>query len=264
LVVENVVGAGGSIGIGRAVRADPDGYTLVLGNWNTHVSAGAIYRVRYDVLKDLEPIARLPVSRLWLVGSKALPARDAVELIVWLKAASSGATAAIVGAGSAAHLCAIDIEKKTGAHLRLVSYHGGPSAYHDLVGGHIDLMCAEVSATLPYVREGKLKAYAVFAKERWPLVPDIPSLNEVGVPGPYMAFWHGLWAPRGTPADIVDKLNAAVDDALRDPVVGARIAALGQELPSPEERTPEALGRYHKAEVERWWPIIKEVGIKAD
>jgi tripartite-type tricarboxylate transporter receptor subunit TctC len=264
VVIENVAGAGGSIGVARVARALPDGYTLSLGNWNSHVSTEAIYPVQYDVLKDFEPVSRLPASRLWLVGRIGLPARDATELITWLRANPDKASGATAGAGSAAHLCGIYFQDKTGTRFQFVPYRGGAPAYQDLVAGHVDLMCADASATLPLVRGGKIKAYAVMANTRWSAAPDIPTMDEVGVPGLYISFWHGLWAPRGTPKDVIAKLNAAVVEALADPAVSQRLADLGQDIPPRDQLTSEALGAYHKAEIEKWWPIIKAAGIKAE
>jgi tripartite-type tricarboxylate transporter receptor subunit TctC len=264
LVVEHVAGAGGSIGVARVARALPDGYTLSIGNWNSHVSSQAIYPVEYDLLKDLEPVSRLPVSRLWLVGSAALPAKDAAQLLGWLRSNPDKASAATAGAGSAAHLCGIYFQSKTGTRFQLVHYRGGAPAYQDLMAGHVDLMCAEASATLPHVRSGKIKAYAVLADTRWRLAPDIPTLDEVGVPGLYISFWHGLWVPKGTPKDVIAKLNAAVAEALADPTVSQRVTELGQDIPPPDQQTPEALRAYHKAEIEKWWPIIKAAGVKVD
>jgi len=264
VVIENVTGAAGSIGVARVARAMPDGYTLSLGSWNTHVSTEAIYPVQYNVLKDFEPVSRLAFSRLWLVGRIGLPARDAAELITWLKANPDKASAATVGAGSAAHLCGIHFQDKIGTRLLFVPYRGGAPAYQSLVGGQTDLMCAETSATLPLVRGGKIKAYAVMATTRWSAAPDIPTMDEVGVPGLYISFWHGLWAPRGTPKDVIAKLNAAVVEALADPTVSQRLADIGQDIPPRDQQTPEALGAYHRAEIEKWWPIIKAAGIKVE
>ena len=264
LIVEFVAGAGGSIGVARVARAAPDGYVLSLGNWNSHVSSQAIYPVQYDLLKDFEPISRLPVSRLWLVGRIGLPAKDAAELMTWLKANPDKASVATAGAGSAAHLCGVDLQRKTGTRFQFVHYRGGAPAYQDLMAGHVDLMCAEASATLPQVRGGKIIAYAVLADTRWSLAPNIPTLDEAGVPGLYISFWHGLWVPKGTPKEVIAKLNAAVVDAQVDPAVTRRFADLGQDIPPREQQTPEALRAYQKAEIEKWWPIIKAAGVKAD
>jgi tripartite-type tricarboxylate transporter receptor subunit TctC len=264
LVVENVTGAGGNIAVARVARATPDGYTLSIGNWNSHVSTQAIYPVQFDVLKDFEPISRLPFTRLWIVGKTGLPAQDARELIAWLKANPNKASAATVGTGSAAHLCGIHFQNNTGTRFQFVPYRGGPPAIQDLMAGHVDLMCADASTTLPYVRGGKIKAYAMLASTRWSAAPDTPTMDEAGVPGLYISFWHGLWAPRGTPKDIIAKLNAAVVEALADPAVSQRLTDLGYEIPPRDQQTPGSLGAHHKAETEKWWPIIKAAGIKME
>jgi tripartite-type tricarboxylate transporter receptor subunit TctC len=264
IIIENVAGAGGSIAIARVARAAPDGYMLILGNWSSHVGSPAIYLIQYDVLKDFEPVSPLPVSRLWMVGRVGLPAENAAELIAWLKANPDKASAATVGVGSGAHLCGIYFQDKIGTRFLFVPYRGGAPAYQSLVGGQTDLMCAEASATLPFVRGGKIKAYAVMANTRWSAAPDIPTMDEVGVSGLYISFWHGLWVPKGTPKDVITRLNAAVVEALADPTVSQRLADLGQDIPPRDQQTPEAFGAYHKAEIEKWWPIIKAAGIKAE
>ena len=264
LIVENVTGAGATIGVGRAVQAAADGYTLILGNWTSHVGAPALYPVQWNVLTDLEPVARLSVSSLMIVGKTALPANNAKELIAWLKDNPDKASAASVGAGSGAHICGLYFQDKTGTRFQFVPYRGGAPAMQDLVAGQIDLMCAEASQTLSHVRAGKMKAFAVMSKTRFPALPDVPTMEEVGVSGMDISFWHGLWAPKGTPRHIVAKLNDAVVTAFADAGVRQRIADLGQAIPPREQLTPEALAAFHKAEVDKWWPIIKAANIKVE
>ena len=264
LIVENVTGAGATIGVGRAVQAAADGHTLILGNWTSHVGAPALYPVQWNVLTDLEPVARLSVSSLMIVGKTALPANNAKELIAWLKDNPDKASAASVGAGSGAHICGLYFQDKTGTRFQFVPYRGGAPAMQDLVAGQIDLMCAEASQTLSHVRAGKMKAFAVMSKTRFPALPDVPTMEEVGVSGMDISFWHGLWAPKGTPRHIVAKLNDAVVTAFEDAGVRQRIADLGQAIPPREQLTPEALAAFHKAEVDKWWPIIKAANIKVE
>ena len=264
VVVENVAGAGGAIGTARVARAAPDGYTLGVGNWNSRVSAGVVYPAQYDALRDFEPIALLTNAPIWIVARHALPATSASELIAWLKANPGKATAGFVGAGTASHLCGIHFQNTTGTRFQFAPYRSGAPAYSDLVAGHIDLMCAEGSATVPHVRSGKLKAYAVLAKARWSGAPDVPSVDEVGLPGLYMSFWQGLWAPGGTPKDVVARINSVVIDTFSDPAVRQRLTDQGLEIPARELQTPEGFGAFHRAEIERWWPIIKAANIKPD
>jgi tripartite-type tricarboxylate transporter receptor subunit TctC len=264
IIIENVAGANGTIATARVVRAAPDGYTLILGNWNSHVGASAVYSVQYDILKDLEPVSLVTISRLWLVGKAGLPPNDVAELIAWLKANPNKAAAATVGVGSAAHVCGIHFQTITGTQFQFVFYRGGAPAYQDLIAGHVDLMCAEASATLPFLRSGKLKAYGVVAKTRWSAAPEVPTMDEVGVPGLYIPWLQGLWVPKGTPKDIIAKLNGSIVDALADPATSHRLIELGLEVAPPEQRTPAALGAYQKAETEKWWPIIKAANIKAE
>jgi tripartite-type tricarboxylate transporter receptor subunit TctC len=263
-IVENVTGAGATIGVGRAVQAGPDGHTLIVGNWTSHVGAPALYPVQWNVLTDLEPVARLSVSSLMIVGKTALPANNAQELIAWLKENPDKASGASVGAGSGAHICGLYFQQQTGTRFQFVPYRGGAPAMQDLVAGQIDLMCAEASQTLPHVRGGKMKAFAVMSKTRFPALPDVPTMEEVGVSGVEISFWHGLWAPKGTPRNVVARLNDAVVAAFADPGVRKRISDLGQAIPPREQLAPEALGAHHKAEIEKWWPIIKAANVKVE
>jgi tripartite-type tricarboxylate transporter receptor subunit TctC len=264
LIIENIGGANGTIGTARVARAASDGYTLILGNWNSQMAASAFYPVQYDVVKDFEPISLVTISRLWLIGKITFPPKDAAELIAWLKANPNRASAASVGTGSAAHVCGIHFQTITGTQFQFVFYRGGGPAYQDLVAGHVDLMCAEASATLPLLRDGKIKAYGVMAKARWFAAPNVPTMDEVGVSGLYIPWWQGLWAPKGTPNDVVAKLNGAVVKALIDPTVSRLLSDLGLEVPSDEQRTPEAIRAFHRTEIEKWWPIIKAANIKVE
>jgi len=264
ILVENVTGAGGTIGLVRAARAAPDGYTVILGNWTSHVGTPALYPIQQDVLKDFEPVARLPISRLWLTGKTGLPANDAAELVAWLKANPHKASFGTVGAGSAVHICGIYLQNSTGTQFQFVPYRGAAPAYQDQIAGNIDLTCMDASAGLGYHRSGRIKAYAVAGNGRWSPAPEVPTLSEAGVAGLDLTFWNGLWAPKGTPKEAVAKLNHAVADAFADARMQQRIGDLGMEIPPRDQQTPEALGAYHRAETEKWWPIIKAAGIKLE
>ena len=262
VIIENVGGAGGTIGTTRVARSAPDGYTVGFGQWSSHVGAGALYPLTFDLLKDLAPIARLTLARLWIIGRSDLPAKDLRELIAWLKASPGKATAGSIGAGSGTQLCFIDFQNNTGTSFQLVPYRGAAPIMQDLLAGQIDLTCPEAGQTLALYRAGKIKAYAVMGTTRWFAAPDVPSTDEAGAPGLHMTFWYGLWAPAGTPRDAVARLNAAVVAAFADPAVRARLTEQGHDILPRDQLTPEALGAHHKAEVEKWWPIIKAAGIK--
>jgi tripartite-type tricarboxylate transporter receptor subunit TctC len=263
IIIEDVNGASGSVGLGRVARAAPDGYTLSIGHWGTHVVIGATMNLSFDVLNDFEPVALLADTPIWLVARKDLPQKDLRELISWLKQNPGKALAGAVGVGGPADLNETYFENVTGTKFQLVPYLGGAPLNQDLLAGRIDFTLGMAASTYPFVRSGQLKAYAVMAKSRWWAAPEVPTMDEAGVPGLYASFWHGLWAPKRTPEAIIARLNSAVRSALADPTVQKGYADQGEAIPPADQQTPEALGRLQKAEIEKWWPIIKAAGIKA-
>ncbi len=263
LIIENLGGAGGSIAITRVARATPDGYTLCIGNWTSHVGAPVIYPIQFDILQDMEPVSLLPIAPLSIAAHRAVPASNLHELIAWLKANPDKATAGTVGSGSPSHISSIYFQNVTGTRIQLVPYRGGAPATQDLISGQIDLRIGgEASVTLPYLRSGQIKVFAVLGKTRWSAAPDIPTIDEAGITGLNMSLWFGLWAPKSSPNEVIAKLNAAVVDTLADPAVRERFAKLGQDIPPRDQQTPYGLHAHHKAEIEKWWPVIKAANIK--
>ena len=264
IVIDNVSGAGGSIGVGRAVRAPPDGYTVSAGNWSTHVANGAIYPLPYDLRTDFEPVSLLPYEPNMIIARKDFPANTLAEMIAWLKQNPGKASAGTSGLGGPSYMAAVFFQMRTGTKFALVPYRGAGPALLDLVAGQLDIMSTAPSIALPHIRDGAIKTYAVLAKDRMATAPDIPTSDEAGLPEFYFSVWAGLWVPKGTPRDIIDRLTAGLRDALADPVIRQRLAALAIESPPPGELGPETLGALHKAEIEKWWPIIRAAGLKGE
>jgi tripartite-type tricarboxylate transporter receptor subunit TctC len=262
VVVENISGASGTIGSGRVARAEPDGYTLLLGQWSSNVGAGALYTLPYHVLNDFEPIAMVTTSALWIMGRNGLPPKDLKELIGWLKANPGKATVGTVGAGSAAHVCMVYLEQATGTKVQYVPYRGAAPVMQDLIAEQVDLTCLEAGQALGNYRGGKFKVYAIMGQSHFAPVPEVPTVDEAGTPGLHFPFWHALWAPKGTPKPVTAKLNAAIVAALANLTVQKRFSDLGMEIPPRELQTPDGLGTMHQAELDKWWPMIKAAGIQ--
>ena len=264
LLVENVTGAGGSIGVGRAVRSPPDGYTISFGHLGTHVANGTIYKLGYDLVTDLEPVVLLPSNPMIIVSKNAVPAKSLQELLAWLKARPAPATAGTAGAGSGSHIAGLYFENVSGIKLQYVPYRGTGPAMNDLVAGQIDLIVDQISNSISQVRAGNIRAYAVTSDKRLESAPDVPTTDEAGLPGFHMTLWSGLWVPKGTPKEIVTKLNAAAVDALNDPAVRKQLENLGLQMPPKDQLAPEALGAWQKAEIEKWWPMLKAANVKVE
>jgi tripartite-type tricarboxylate transporter receptor subunit TctC len=262
IIIENQGAAAGTVAVGRVARATPDGYTISVGQYGNFVLNGAIYSLSYDLLNDFEPVALLASNPQIIVSKNAVPATDLKSLIAWLKANPDKAAQGTAGAGSPAHISGIYFQNTTGTRFQFVPYRGAAPAMKDLLAGQIDLLLDQASNALPQVKAGRIRAYAVTTKKRLAAAPDIPTFDEAGLPGFYVSVWHGLWAPKATPKDVIAKLNVSVANALADPTVRTRLAEIGQDIPERVQQTPEALRAYQKAEAEKWWPIIKSAGIK--
>ena len=264
VLVENVTGAGGSIGVGRAVRSPPDGYIISFGHLGTHVANGAIYKLNYDLVDDLEPVVLLPSNPMIIVSKTAVPAKSLSELLTWLRSQPGPPTAGTAGAGSGSHIAGLYFENVTGIKLQFVPYRGTAPALNDLVAGQIDLMIDQTSNSINQVRAGTIRAYAVTDDKRVDSAPDIPTTDEAGLAGFHMTLWSGLWVPKRTPKEIVAKLNAAAVEALHDPGVRKQLENLGLQIPAEDRLAPQALGAWQKAEIAKWWPMIKAADVKVE
>jgi tripartite-type tricarboxylate transporter receptor subunit TctC len=263
VVAENTAGAGGTIAVSRVARAAPDGYTIFIGHNGPMVLAPAMQSLQVDVLTDLEPLAMVATNPQIIVSHPSVPAKDLKELVAWAKANGDKVSAGTGGPGTPAHVSVVYFANTIGAPVQPIHYKGSGPAMQDAIAGHIQLGFEQALNALPHIRANKLRPYAVTAKTRLATAPEIPTVDEAGLPGFYMSIWHAYWVPKGTPRDVVAKLNAAIREAVADPAVRKRLEDLGQEIPAVEQQTPEALRAFHKAEVDKWWPLIKSAGIKA-
>jgi tripartite-type tricarboxylate transporter receptor subunit TctC len=263
IVVENTGGAGGTIGEGRISRATPDGYTIGIGQWGTNVATGAIYKLPYDLMKDFEPIGLIATQPFFIVARKTMPANNLKELIAYLRANGDKVNEGNSGVGSPSHVSGILFQKAVGVPLTMVPYRGAGDSTAALLAGQIDVMLNTPAISVAQMKAGQIKVYAVTSKNRIAMAPDVPTTDEAGLPGFYFTFWHALWAPKGTPKEIVGKLNGALRTALANPSTRKKLIDLAQEIFPPDEQSPEALRKFQQAEIDKWWPIIKEAGIKA-
>ncbi len=264
IIIENVGGASGTIGTGRVVRADPDGYTIGIGGVNHYVVNASVYPLNYDTLKDFEPISLLANGPMLIMSRNSVPAKNLAELITWLKANPDTVTFGTGGLASPPHISGLSLQTVTGNKFQFVPFRGSAPALQQVLGGQLDIIIDQASAALSVAKSGNVRAYAVTAKQRLASAPDIPTVDEAGLPGFHVSIWQAVWAPKGTPKDVIVKLNAAIAGALADPAVQKRLAEIGQELPTKEQTTPEGFGAFHKAEMEKWTPIIKAANIKPE
>jgi tripartite-type tricarboxylate transporter receptor subunit TctC len=262
VVVENVTGAGGNIGVSRVVRAAPDGYMVSIGHIGPHVINGAMYRLEYDLLKDLAPVGMFVTNPQVIISNNALPSKDLKALIEYAR--NTPISIATGGAGTPSHISGVYFQNLTGGKAQIIHYRGGAPASADVMAGHVDLFFDQAANALPYIRSNKVRGYAVTQSARLAVASDIPTVDEAGMPAYYMAVWHAMWVPRATPAAVVARLNSAMVDAAADDTVRKRLMDIGQDILPRDQQTPEALAAHQKAEIEKWWPIVKSAGIRAD
>jgi len=262
LVVEYVTGAAGSVGTGRVARAAPDGYTIVCGHFGTHATNGVVYQLNYDLVKDFAPISLLPRNPYLFVVRKNFPADNLKAFMGYVKANPEKVQMGHPGVSTAPHLAALQLQAMAGGRMNYIPYRGAAPAMTDMIAGQIDLMVDQVQNSVGHVRQGNIRALAIASPRRNAQVADVPTVDEAGAPGLHMSLWYGFWAPAGTPKPIIEKLNAAVVDALGDPTVRERLTGLGMEIPPREQQTPEALLAQQQADIEKWTPIIRAAGIR--
>jgi tripartite-type tricarboxylate transporter receptor subunit TctC len=263
IVVENFSGAGGTIGVGRVAHAAPDGYTILVGQWGTNIASGAIYKLNFDVLSDLEPVGLIATQPFLIVSRGSLAANNLKELIAWIKANPGKATEGNSGVGSPSHVSGILFQKAINSPMQMIPYRGAGESTQAIVSGQIDVLLNTPAVSMEQLKAGQIKVFAVTAKTRLATAPDVPTTDEAGLPGFYFSFWHAVWVPKGTPKPIVAKLNAALKTTLADPATRQKLIGLAQEIYPPEQQTPEALDKFEHEEAAKWWPIIKEAGITA-
>jgi tripartite-type tricarboxylate transporter receptor subunit TctC len=264
IVVENTSGAGGTIGVNRVVRATPDGYTMLIGQWGTNVATGAIYNLKFDLLMDLQPIGLIATQPFLIVSRGSMPANNLKELIAWIRANPDKATQGNSGIGSPSHVSGILFQKAINSPIQMIPYRGAGESTQAIVSGQIDLLLNTPAVSMAQMKAGQVKVFAVAAKRRLAIAPDIPTTDEAGLPGFYFTFWHAFWVPKGTPKDVVAKLNAALRTTLADTEIRAKLTALAQDIFPPDEQSPEALTKFQGEEIEKWWPIIKTANIKVE
>jgi tripartite-type tricarboxylate transporter receptor subunit TctC len=264
VVVENTPGAGGATGVIRVARAAPDGYTIQIGQWGTNVAAGVVHNLPIDLLKDLEPVGLIATQPSLVVGRKDLPANNLKELIAWLKANPGKASVGNSGIGSPSHVFGAFFQNTIGAKFEFIPYRSAGESQKDLIAGNVDLIVDTPSTSGQNVKNGLIKAFVLAGKDRTPVLPDIPTVDEAGLPGMYFYFWHALWVPKGTPKPVIAKLNDALQKAVNDPVTHERLVKTGQEFFPASMMTPEGLAKFQKEEIEKWWPVIKAQGIKVN
>jgi tripartite-type tricarboxylate transporter receptor subunit TctC len=262
IVIENVAGAGGSIGNGRVARGTPDGYTIVVGSSETHVLNAVALSLPYDVVADFEPVVQLPAYPFMIVTPNSVPATNLQELIAWIKGNAASVTQGTVGYGTIQHMCGVIMQKQIGVSWQIVPYRGGAPAMQDLLSGQFNLMCTASGSFLPLVRAGQIRAYAITMEKRAASAPEIPTADEAGLPGLHLLTWNALYAPKGTPRPVIDRLNAAAVQAMADPAFRKRMVELALEMPPADELTPEALAALQKRDIEKWWPLMRAAGIK--